>query len=233
MDSVIDTAAGQGLDEVVIGMPHRGRLNVLFNIVGKPLAQLFAEFDGNFKGGQAGGSGDVKYHLGAEGEHLQMFGDGEIKVTLTANPSHLEAVDPVLVGMARAKQDILDKGEEGYSVVPLMLHGDASFAGLGIIQETINISQLRGYTAGGTVHVVVNNQIGFTTTQIPRAPPTTPLTWLRASIVLSSTSMVMTQRQLFGLASSQPSTVVASARTSSLTSFATACAVTTRLMILP
>ncbi|WP_301206083.1 multifunctional oxoglutarate decarboxylase/oxoglutarate dehydrogenase thiamine pyrophosphate-binding subunit/dihydrolipoyllysine-residue succinyltransferase subunit, partial [Corynebacterium stationis] len=151
MDSVIDTAAGQGLDEVVIGMPHRGRLNVLFNIVGKPLAELFAEFDGNFKGGQAGGSGDVKYHLGAEGEHLQMFGDGEIKVTLTANPSHLEAVDPVLVGMARAKQDILDQGQDGYSVVPLMLHGDASFAGLGIIQETINLSQLRGYTTGGTV----------------------------------------------------------------------------------
>ncbi|GJN42794.1 2-oxoglutarate dehydrogenase E1/E2 component [Corynebacterium ammoniagenes] len=164
MDSVIDTAAGQGLDEVVIGMPHRGRLNVLFNIVGKPLAQLFAEFDGNFKGGQAGGSGDVKYHLGASGEHLQMFGDGEIKVTLTANPSHLEAVDPVLVGMARAKQDILDKGHDGYSVVPLMLHGDASFAGLGVIQETINLSQLRGYTTGGTVHIVVNNQIGFTTT---------------------------------------------------------------------
>src|SRR5699024_5673249 len=128
------------------------------------LAQLFAEFDGNFKGGQAGGSGDVKYHLGAEGEHLQMFGDGEIKVTLTANPSHLQAVDPGRVGMARAKQDILKQREDGYSVVPLMLHGDASFAGLGIIQETINLSQLRGYTTGGTVHVVVNNQIGFTTT---------------------------------------------------------------------
>ncbi|QCB28191.1 multifunctional oxoglutarate decarboxylase/oxoglutarate dehydrogenase thiamine pyrophosphate-binding subunit/dihydrolipoyllysine-residue succinyltransferase subunit [Corynebacterium endometrii] len=164
MDSIIDTAAGQGLDEVVIGMPHRGRLNVLFNIVGKPLADVFAEFEGNFKGGQAGGSGDVKYHLGAEGEHLQMFGDGEIKVSLTANPSHLEAVDPVLVGMARAKQDMLDKGEDGYTVVPLMLHGDASFAGLGIVQETINLNQLRGYTAGGTIHIVVNNQIGFTTT---------------------------------------------------------------------
>ncbi|MDY3126620.1 MAG: multifunctional oxoglutarate decarboxylase/oxoglutarate dehydrogenase thiamine pyrophosphate-binding subunit/dihydrolipoyllysine-residue succinyltransferase subunit [Corynebacterium sp.] len=164
MDSVIDTAAAQGLDEVVIGMPHRGRLNVLFNIVGKPLAEVFNEFDGNFKVGQAGGSGDVKYHLGAEGEHLQMFGDGEIKVTLTANPSHLEAVNPVLVGLARAKQDLLDKGEDGYSVVPLMLHGDASFSGLGIVQETINLSQLRGYTTGGTVHIVVNNQIGFTTT---------------------------------------------------------------------
>nr|WP_152822320.1 MULTISPECIES: multifunctional oxoglutarate decarboxylase/oxoglutarate dehydrogenase thiamine pyrophosphate-binding subunit/dihydrolipoyllysine-residue succinyltransferase subunit [unclassified Corynebacterium] len=164
MDASIDTAAGQGLDEVVIGMPHRGRLNVLFNIVGKPLAQIFNEFEGNMQQGQTGGSGDVKYHLGAEGEHIQMFGDGEIKVTLTANPSHLEAVDPVMEGIARAKQDILDKGEEGYSVMPLMLHGDASFAGLGIVQETLNLAQLRGYTVGGTVHVVVNNQIGFTTT---------------------------------------------------------------------
>ena len=164
MDSIIDTAAGQGLDEVVIGMPHRGRLNVLFNIVGKPLANIFNEFEGRMTGGQAGGSGDVKYHLGSEGEHIQMFGDGEIKVTLAANPSHLEAVDPVMVGMARAKQDILDKGEEGYTVVPLMLHGDASFAGLGVVQETINLSQLRGYTVGGTIHIVVNNQVGFTTT---------------------------------------------------------------------
>ena len=164
LDSIVDTAAGQDLDEVVIGMPHRGRLNVLFNIVGKPLADIFGEFDGNYKGGQLGGSGDVKYHLGAEGEHLQMFGDGEIKVTLAANPSHLEAVDPVMEGIARAKQDILDKGPEGQTVVPIMLHGDASFTGLGVVQETINLSQLRGYTTGGTVHVVVNNQVGFTTT---------------------------------------------------------------------
>ena len=164
LDSIIDTAAGQDLDEVVIGMPHRGRLTVLFNIVGKPLADILGEFDGNYKGGQLGGSGDVKYHLGSEGHHLQMFGDGEIKVTLAANPSHLEAVDPVMEGIARAKQDILDKGPEGHTVVPVMLHGDASFTGLGIVQETINLSQLRGYTNGGTVHIVVNNQVGFTTT---------------------------------------------------------------------
>lgn len=164
MDSAIDTAAGQGLDEVVIGMPHRGRLNVLFNIVGKPLATIFTEFEGHITPKAAGGSGDVKYHLGAEGNHLQMFGDGEIKVTLTANPSHLEAVNPVMEGIARAKQDLLDKGDEGYSVMPLLLHGDAAFAGLGIVPETINLAQLRGYTVGGTVHIVVNNQIGFTTT---------------------------------------------------------------------
>ncbi|AZA13272.1 multifunctional oxoglutarate decarboxylase/oxoglutarate dehydrogenase thiamine pyrophosphate-binding subunit/dihydrolipoyllysine-residue succinyltransferase subunit [Corynebacterium choanae] len=164
MDAAIDTAAGQGLDEVVIAMPHRGRLNVLANIVGKPLHTLFNEFEGNIDPAQAGGSGDVKYHLGAEGQHIQMFGDGEIKVSLTANPSHLEAVNPVMEGIARAKQDLLDKGEDGFSVVPILLHGDAAFAGLGIVPETINLAQLRGYTVGGTIHIVVNNQIGFTTT---------------------------------------------------------------------
>ncbi|MDO5029447.1 MAG: multifunctional oxoglutarate decarboxylase/oxoglutarate dehydrogenase thiamine pyrophosphate-binding subunit/dihydrolipoyllysine-residue succinyltransferase subunit [Corynebacterium sp.] len=163
MDSVIDTAAGAGLDEVVIGMPHRGRLNVLANIVGKPLRQIFTEFEGNIDPAQIGGSGDVKYHLGTTGRHLQMFGDGEIDVTLTANPSHLEAVNPVVEGLARARQDLINKGEEGYSVMPLLLHGDASFAGLGIVQETLNLQALRGYKVGGTVHIVVNNQIGFTT----------------------------------------------------------------------
>ena len=163
MDSAIDTAAGAGLDEVVIGMPHRGRLNVLANIVGKPLSQIFSEFEGNIDPVQAGGSGDVKYHLGTTGRHLQMFGDGEIDVTLTANPSHLEAVNPVVEGLARARQDLLNKGEEGYSVMPLLLHGDASFAGLGIVQETLNLMSLRGYKVGGTVHIIVNNQIGFTT----------------------------------------------------------------------
>ncbi|WP_288866174.1 multifunctional oxoglutarate decarboxylase/oxoglutarate dehydrogenase thiamine pyrophosphate-binding subunit/dihydrolipoyllysine-residue succinyltransferase subunit [uncultured Corynebacterium sp.] len=166
MDAIIDTAAGQGLEEVVIGMPHRGRLNVLFNIVGKPVATIFNEFEGNMRAAQQGGSGDVKYHLGFEGEHIQMFGDGEIKVSLAANPSHLEAVDPVLVGMARAKADKIkeEKGREDHPVVPLMLHGDASFAGLGVVQETLNLSRLPGYTVGGTIHIVVNNQIGFTTT---------------------------------------------------------------------
>lgn len=163
MDAAIDTAAGQGLDEVVIGMPHRGRLNVLANIVGKPLSQIFTEFEGNMDPAQAGGSGDVKYHLGTSGKHLQMFGEGEIDVTLTANPSHLEAVNPVVEGLARAKQDMINQGAENYSIMPLLLHGDASFAGLGIVQETLNLMNLRGYKVGGTVHIVVNNQIGFTT----------------------------------------------------------------------
>ena len=146
-------------------MPHRGRLNVLANIVGKPYSQIFSEFEGNLNPAQAHGSGDVKYHLGATGVYLQMFGDNDIQVSLTANPSHLEAVDPVLEGLVRAKQDLLDKGdgEDGFSVMPLMLHGDAAFAGQGVVAETLNLAKLPGYRVGGTIHIIVNNQIGFTT----------------------------------------------------------------------
>ena len=165
MDAAIDQAAEHGLDEVVVGMPHRGRLNVLANIVGKPYSQIFSEFEGNLNPSQAHGSGDVKYHLGANGTYLQMFGDNDITVSLVANPSHLEAVDPVLEGIVRAKQDLLDKGDgpDGFTVVPLMLHGDAAFAGQGVVAETLNLALLRGYRTGGTIHIVVNNQIGFTT----------------------------------------------------------------------
>jgi 2-oxoglutarate decarboxylase len=163
LDAVLDKAAEHELDEVVIGMPHRGRLNVLANIVGKPISQIFREFEGNIDPGQAHGSGDVKYHLGAEGKYFRMFGDGETKVSLTANPSHLEAVDPVLEGIARAKQDVLDKGTEGFTVLPVAMHGDAAFAGQGVVAETLNLALLRGYRTGGTVHIIVNNQVGFTT----------------------------------------------------------------------
>ena len=165
MDAAIDQCAEHGLDEVVIGMPHRGRLNVLANIVGKPYSQIFSEFEGNLNPAQAHGSGDVKYHLGATGVYIQMFGDNDIQVSLTANPSHLEAVDPVLEGLVRAKQDLLDKGEgeRGNSVVPMMLHGDAAFAGQGVVAETLNLAKLPGYRVGGTIHIIVNNQIGFTT----------------------------------------------------------------------
>ncbi len=165
MDATIDQCAEHELDEVVIAMPHRGRLNVLANIVGKPYSQIFSEFEGNLNPAQAHGSGDVKYHLGATGLYLQMFGDNDIQVSLTANPSHLEAVDPVLEGLVRAKQDLLDKGdgEDGFSVMPLMLHGDAAFAGQGVVAETLNLATLPGYRVGGTIHIIVNNQIGFTT----------------------------------------------------------------------
>jgi 2-oxoglutarate decarboxylase len=163
LDAVLDSAAAFELDEVVIGMPHRGRLNVLANIVGKPISQIFREFEGNLDPDQAHGSGDVKYHLGAEGKYFRMFGDGETTVSLTANPSHLEAVDPVLEGIVRAKQDLLDKGVEGFTVLPVAMHGDAAFAGQGVVAETLNLALLRGYRTGGTVHIVVNNQVGFTT----------------------------------------------------------------------
>ncbi|MCV7218055.1 multifunctional oxoglutarate decarboxylase/oxoglutarate dehydrogenase thiamine pyrophosphate-binding subunit/dihydrolipoyllysine-residue succinyltransferase subunit [Mycobacterium crocinum] len=165
MDAAIDQAAEHALDEVVIGMPHRGRLNVLANIVGKPYSQIFSEFEGNLNPSQAHGSGDVKYHLGASGNYIQMFGDNDIEVSLTANPSHLEAVDPVMEGIVRAKQDLLDKGDgdDGFTVMPLMLHGDAAFAGQGVVAETLNLALLRGYRTGGTIHIIVNNQIGFTT----------------------------------------------------------------------
>ncbi len=166
LDTVLDKAAEHELDEVVIGMPHRGRLNVLANIVGKPISQIFQEFEGNLDPGQAHGSGDVKYHLGAEGKYFRMFGDGETRVSLTANPSHLETVDPVLEGIVRAKQDILDKGDRdsgGFTVLPVLLHGDAAFAGQGVVAETLNLAMLRGYRTGGTVHVIINNQVGFTT----------------------------------------------------------------------
>jgi 2-oxoglutarate dehydrogenase E1 component len=161
LDGVLESAADAGLDEVAIGMPHRGRLNVLANIVGKSYGQIFREFEGNVDPGTAHGSGDVKYHLGADGVFSASTGSS-VKVALTSNPSHLEAVDPVLEGYARAKQDLLDRGEE-FPVLPILMHGDAAFAGQGVVSETLTLSQLRGYRTGGTVHVVVNNQVGFTT----------------------------------------------------------------------
>lgn len=162
MDAIIASAAISGLDEVVIGMPHRGRLNVLANIVGKSYNQIFREFEGNIDPKSTLGSGDVKYHLGAEGIYKAPDGSA-VNVSLASNPSHLEAVDPVLEGIVRAKQDVINKGEAGFTVLPLMLHGDAAFAGQGVVAETLNMSQLTGYRTGGTVHVVVNNQVGFTT----------------------------------------------------------------------
>ncbi|CAA9417849.1 MAG: Dihydrolipoamide succinyltransferase component (E2) of 2-oxoglutarate dehydrogenase complex / 2-oxoglutarate dehydrogenase E1 component @ 2-oxoglutarate decarboxylase @ 2-hydroxy-3-oxoadipate synthase [uncultured Nocardioides sp.] len=161
IDEVCEAAAEVDLDEVTIGMAHRGRLNVLANIVGKKYSQIFREFEGNIDPRTVQGSGDVKYHLGAEGTFVSGNGD-QIKVSVAANPSHLEAVDPVLEGIARAKQDVLDKGT-AYPVLPLLIHGDAAFAGQGVVAETLNLSQLRGYRTGGTIHLVVNNQVGFTT----------------------------------------------------------------------
>ncbi|WP_282071666.1 multifunctional oxoglutarate decarboxylase/oxoglutarate dehydrogenase thiamine pyrophosphate-binding subunit/dihydrolipoyllysine-residue succinyltransferase subunit [Janibacter hoylei] len=162
LDRILTRAAGEGMDEVCIGMPHRGRLNVLANIAGKSYAQIFREFEGQLDPKSVQGSGDVKYHLGTEGEFTGE--DGETtKVYLAANPSHLEAVNPVLEGIARAKQDRLNHGGEDFPVLPILMHGDAAFAGQGVVAETLQQSQLRGYRTGGTIHVVVNNQVGFTT----------------------------------------------------------------------
>ena len=164
LDGVLSEAADSGLDEVTIGMAHRGRLNVLTNIAGKTYSQVFREFEGATPGG-ASGSGDVKYHMGTEGTFVSDAGN-RTKVYLAANPSHLEAVNPVLEGVARAKQDRLNHGSENpdsFSVLPILVHGDAAFAGQGVVGETLSLSQLRGYRTGGTVHVIVNNQVGFTT----------------------------------------------------------------------
>ncbi|MFD6550280.1 multifunctional oxoglutarate decarboxylase/oxoglutarate dehydrogenase thiamine pyrophosphate-binding subunit/dihydrolipoyllysine-residue succinyltransferase subunit [Streptomyces sp. NPDC058398] len=161
LDAVIDSAAESRLDEVVIGMAHRGRLNVLANIVGKSYAQIFREFEGNLDPKSMHGSGDVKYHLGAQGTFTGLDGE-QIKVSLAANPSHLETVDPIIEGIVRAKQDIINKGGTDFTVLPVALHGDAAFAGQGVVAETLNMSQLRGYRTGGTVHIVINNQVGFT-----------------------------------------------------------------------
>jgi 2-oxoglutarate dehydrogenase E1 component len=163
LDAILAKGAEYNLDEIVIGMAHRGRLNVLANIVGKPYSQVFREFEGNLDPGQAHGSGDVKYHLGAEGKYVSPVGGNEVAVSLVANPSHLEVVDPVMEGVVRAKQDMLNRGEGGFTVMPLAIHGDAAFAGQGVVAETLNLSQVRGYRTGGTVHVIINNQVGFTT----------------------------------------------------------------------
>ncbi|MER2137795.1 MAG: multifunctional oxoglutarate decarboxylase/oxoglutarate dehydrogenase thiamine pyrophosphate-binding subunit/dihydrolipoyllysine-residue succinyltransferase subunit, partial [Arthrobacter sp.] len=161
LDAIISGAADEGMEEVGIGMAHRGRLNVLTNIAGKTYAQVFREFEGTQDPRSVQGSGDVKYHLGTEGTFTSDNGN-QTKVYLAANPSHLEAGDSVLEGIVRAKQDRLDRGDE-FPVLPILIHGDAAFAGQGVVAETLNLSQLRGYRTGGTIHVIVNNQVGFTT----------------------------------------------------------------------
>jgi 2-oxoglutarate dehydrogenase E1 component len=164
LDELCERAADSGLEEVIIGMPHRGRLNVLANIVGKSYSQIFREFQGNYDPRLTQGSGDVKYHLGAEGQFTAASGR-TIKTSVAANPSHLEAVDPVVEGIARAKIDRIGK-VPGWPVMPILLHGDAAFSGQGVVYETLQMSQLRAYKTGGTVHLVVNNQVGFTTAPI-------------------------------------------------------------------
>ena len=165
LDEILCHAAEDGLPDVAISMSHRGRLNVLTNIAGKSYKQIFTEFDGIVDPRTVQGSGDVKYHLGTEGTYTAPSGE-QTSVYLAANPSHLEAADGVLEGIVRAKQDRQDLGDEGYAVLPILVHGDAAFAGQGVVAETLNLSQLRGYKTGGTIHIIVNNQIGFTTAPV-------------------------------------------------------------------
>ncbi|NNF70150.1 MAG: multifunctional oxoglutarate decarboxylase/oxoglutarate dehydrogenase thiamine pyrophosphate-binding subunit/dihydrolipoyllysine-residue succinyltransferase subunit, partial [Acidimicrobiia bacterium] len=160
-DELLNLAADAAMQEVAIGMAHRGRLNVLANVVGKPLAQIFREFTGEDEYVDPSFSGDVKYHLGASGTHVAPSGNA-IDVQVAANPSHLEAVNPVLEGIVRAKQDRHDQSADDM-VLPLLIHGDAAFSGQGVVAETLNLSQLPGYYTGGTIHIVINNQVGFTT----------------------------------------------------------------------
>jgi len=174
LDTILDEAAKVGTAETVMGMAHRGRLNVLANIVGKSYREIFEEFEGNLDPDSVQGSGDVKYHKGAVGKFTGASGR-DLTITMASNPSHLEAVDPVVEGMARAKQDRLIPPTDGtpaalsatevheFPVLSLLVHGDAAFAGQGVVAETLNLSGLSGYRVGGTVHVVINNQLGFTT----------------------------------------------------------------------
>ncbi len=162
LDELLNKAGDSGVGEIIIGMAHRGRLNVLSNTIGKSLEKLFSEFEGNIDPSTTQGSGDVKYHLGAQGTHVTLRGNS-ITVALAPNPSHLEAVNPVVEGIVRANQD--RRGDIARErVIPVLIHGDAAFAGQGIIAETLNLSQLQGYRTGGTIHIIINNQIGFTTT---------------------------------------------------------------------
>ena len=158
----METAAETGAEEVVMGMAHRGRLNVLANILQKPYAMIFNEFEDNVRPDPYGGDGDVKYHRGFSSDY-RTTSNAEVHISLTANPSHLEAVDPVVEGRTRAKQRGRNDTAERKKVLPVLIHGDAAFAGQGLVAETFNLSQLKGYSTGGTVHIVVNNQIGFTT----------------------------------------------------------------------
>src|SRR5918993_4990683 len=161
LDAIINTAVDHDVQEVVIGMAHRGRLNVLANIMGKTYEQIFSEFEGTAKVDQTMGSGDVKYHMGY-GSELQTLNDKTVHLKLMPNPSHLEAVDPVVVGFSRAKADVLY--DSNYDkILPILIHGDASSAGQGVVYEVLQMSNLKGYYTGGTIHFVINNQIGFTT----------------------------------------------------------------------
>ncbi|MBN8583732.1 MAG: multifunctional oxoglutarate decarboxylase/oxoglutarate dehydrogenase thiamine pyrophosphate-binding subunit/dihydrolipoyllysine-residue succinyltransferase subunit [Ignavibacteria bacterium] len=164
LDMLLSLAAAEKVDEVVLGMAHRGRLNVLANIIGKNMQEIFSEFEDISDVDSVEGSGDVKYHLGSSGVYETMYGD-DINVSVASNPSHLEFVNPVVEGIVRAKQQMMNDSLKN-KYIPVLLHGDAAIAGEGIVAETLNLSQLKGYSTGGTIHIIINNQIGFTTSPV-------------------------------------------------------------------
>jgi 2-oxoglutarate dehydrogenase E1 component len=161
LEAIVEKAPDSGVREIVLGMAHRGRLNVLANILRKPYEEIFAQFEDKYLPESMDGDGDVKYHLGFSSDRVTSRG-AKVHLSLSPNPSHLEAVDPVVEGRTRAKQTLFGDVERKYGI-PVLVHGDAAFAGQGLVAETLNLSQLAGYTTGGTIHVIVNNQIGFTT----------------------------------------------------------------------
>ena len=165
IDTIMTCAADAEMSSVKMGMAHRGRVNVLVNVIGKTYQNLFREFDGAITEDQTQGAGDVKYHLGQHGVYTSPSG-AQVNIELAANPSHLESVDPVVLGITRAHMDTIPHSTHHlpYPVLPLLIHGDAAFAGQGVVAETLNLSQIRGYRVGGTIHVIINNQLGFTTT---------------------------------------------------------------------
>ncbi|MBI1339482.1 2-oxoglutarate dehydrogenase E1 component [bacterium] len=207
LEQIIKRGGGLGVNEILIGMPHRGRLNVLAAVMGKPYHKIFHEFQGgNTQGSGEFGSGDVKYHLGASSD--RSFDGNKVHLSLTANPSHLEAVNPVVLGKARAKQAFImaeegleDKRATRVRVMPLLLHGDASFAGQGVVAECLALSGLMGYRTGGTIHFIVNNQIGFTTSP----------SFSRSSPYPSDVAL-MVQTPIFHVNGDDPEAVVHAAR---------------------
>lgn len=162
MHFMLNQAGEDKIEKIFMGMAHRGRLNILVNIMNKPYQKVFADFEGNLDPDSIQGSGDVKYHLGAKGTHKKGSGN-DVEIELMPNPSHLESVNPVVEGAARAMEDHLDEDEPTKKVLPVLIHGDAAFSGQGVVAETLNMSQLEAYKTGGTLHIIINNQIGFTT----------------------------------------------------------------------
>lgn len=182
LDFLLEKCGRHDVEEVLMGMAHRGRLNVLVNTIGKSYRKVFAEFEGNIDPSTFQGSGDVKYHVGARGEHTTQE-KKKIQLELLSNPSHLEAVNPVVEGATRSKQDLRASSDASKKVIPILIHGDAAFSGQGVVAETLNMSQLKGFKTGGTIHLIINNQIGFTT--LPQDARSTQYTSDLAKMILA------------------------------------------------